>query len=103
MVIHDFKRQRKIHREGSKLVSLTPIYNEDLNKYNAFFKLYNQLKVMSEEFPQERIAIEMHNVPPDQFRFLKDEIGLGDAFTDHGSKFFFQVNINCMMIVFEQY
>jgi len=100
--IYDFDRQRKVNRNPSnKIQSIKPIYDENLNKFNEFFKMLEELKGLSMTFPQQKIVAEMQNVPSNQYALLKDDVGIGEAFTDHSSKFFYQVNINCVMIVHE--
>ena len=101
---YDFSRQRIVRRNQSgKLISLYPIYNEDMNRYNEFFQMIQELKLLSGEFPQQKIIVEMQNVPSDQYENIKDLISIGEAFTDHIAKFFYQVNINCVIIVHEIY
>jgi hypothetical protein len=73
------------------------------NKYNTFFKLWESLLKMSKEFPQEKIVAEMQNVCEVDYDMIKDEIGIGDNFTDHVSRFYLNVSLNATIIVHKIY
>ena len=99
-IIYDYARQRMVKRTSAgQIQSLTPIYNENNNKYNTFFSLVQKLKQLSKDFPEENLVANMYNVPSDQYQNLKDDIGIGDDFTEHEDLFYYQVNINCIIAV----
>ncbi len=80
-----------------------PLYREELNKYNDFYAITTELSSFSERFPQDKFVIEIQNVPEDQYEMLKSDIGLGENFTDHSNKFFYNVKVNAVVVVHKSY
>jgi len=103
MKVYQFERQRIVNRTNSGVSSIKPLYESELNKFNDFFNIYNKLKELSSLFPQDKMVVEIQNVPEDQYEMIKEEIGIGENFTDHINKFFYNVNINAVIIVHKTY
>ena len=99
-IIYDYDRQRLVKRsDADRIQSITPIYQDKHNKYNEFFQLSGKLKKLSDDHPENCFATDIYNVPPGQYQNLKDDIGIGDEFTEHEDRFYYQVNINCVIAV----
>lgn len=103
MNIYQYDRQRVINRIDGRICSIKPLYDEEDNRYNEFFSLANKLKELSQEFPKNKFAVEMHNIPDGQYDNIKADVGIGEHFTDHASKFFFSVNVNAVVIAHKEF
>lgn len=103
MKIHQFERQRVVNREGGRIQSIKPTYQDEMNKYNTFYVLFEKLVLLSKDFPQEKFMIEINNTPEEQYEMIKADIGIGDNFTDHSEKFFYNVSVNAIIIVHKPY
>jgi hypothetical protein len=103
MEIYQYDQQRVVSRIDGKIQSIKPMYNTDNDRYTEFFSLANKLKELSSEFPKNKYVVEMHNIPDGQYENIKSDIGIGEHFTDHASKFFFNVNVNAVIIAHKIY
>lgn len=103
MDIHQYDRQRVVNRIDGRIQSIKPMYNEENNRYDEFFSLSNKLKAFADEFPKNKFAVEMHNIPEKQYENIKADVGIGEHFTDHAGKFFFNVNVNAVIIAYKEF
>jgi hypothetical protein len=103
MIVYDYNKQRVVHRFKDRILSIKPMFNSDMNKYDEFYKLANDLKKISTKFPSNKFVAEVHNIPDDQYTAIKDDVAINDCFTDHINKFFYNVNVNAVIIAFKSY
>ena len=103
METYNFDKQRVINREEGRIQSIKPLYNAENDKYNQFVLMYEHLSKMARKFPQDKIVVEIQNVPEDQYQLMIDEWGIGEQFTNHVNKFYLQVSINAVITVHKMY
>lgn len=103
MIVYDYGRQRIINRSNGRTHSIKPLYLEESNKYNTFYKIWERLLKLSIEFPQEKFVVEINNMSESDYDLIVSDIGIGENFTDHVSKFYLSVTVNAIIIVHKVY
>ena len=103
METYNFDRQSVTSRENGKIKSIKPLYNAENDKYNQFVLMYEKLSKLSKQFPQDKIVVEIQNVPDNQYELMVDEWGIGEQFTNHVNKFYLQVGVNAVIVVHKTY
>ena len=101
--IYNYDRQTVVSRdENGKIKSIKPIYKIDEDDIIKFNNLTEDMKIISEKYPDVKFAAEIINIEDNDFSIIKDALGFKPNFTDHASKFFFNTNLNSVIIGYKK-
>ena len=101
--IYNYERQTVVSRDSEgKIQSINPVYkqeDDDLMKFNA---LIEDMRKIANKYPDVKFATEMINIEDEDFALIKDGLGVNKNFTDHASKFYFNTNLNSVLIGYKK-
>jgi hypothetical protein len=101
---YNFKRQRIIKRNDSgKILSLMPIYNKEAEVLIQIDQLIRQYRNLAITFPSVKLIGEVNSIPERDFKIIKEDLEYSNAdITDHGNRIYYQITVNCVLVMHQE-
>ena len=101
--VFNYNKQKTIRRnDKGEIQSIKPLYNKDKDPLVIMDDLIKSLIDIAKKFPEIKLQAEMNSIPERDFNIIKDDLTYSGAFTDHGSKCYYQPTVNSVIILHKQ-